>query len=84
MAVSHGWSMECDVGSLYFKGVKLAKPSNASTKEKPSSVVNMSITYADPDKFVEEILEKTRTKILSEVSYSRLWNLLVQGLFCEI
>ncbi|XP_057795884.1 uncharacterized protein LOC131011993 [Salvia miltiorrhiza] len=48
-------------------GAKPAKPSSASTKEKPSGAVNMSITYADPDKFVEEILEKTRTRVLSEI-----------------
>lgn len=48
-------------------GAKPAKPSNASTKEKPSGAVNMSITYADPDKFVEEILEKMRFIVLSEV-----------------
>ncbi|KAH6832810.1 YbaK/aminoacyl-tRNA synthetase-associated domain-containing protein [Perilla frutescens var. hirtella] len=48
-------------------GAKPAKPSNASTKEKPFGAVNMSITYADPDKFVEEILEKTRSIVLSEV-----------------
>ncbi|XP_042036923.1 uncharacterized protein LOC121782973 [Salvia splendens] len=48
-------------------GAKPAKPSNTSTKEKPSGPVNTSITYADPNKFVEEILEKTRTIVLSEI-----------------
>lgn len=48
-------------------GAKPAKPSNASTKEKPSVVANVSITYADPDKFVEEILEKMRSLVLSEI-----------------
>ncbi|XP_042040893.1 uncharacterized protein LOC121786342 [Salvia splendens] len=48
-------------------GAKPAKPSNASTKEKPSGTMNSSITYADPNKFVDEILEKTRTIVLSEI-----------------
>ncbi|XP_042033273.1 uncharacterized protein LOC121779887 [Salvia splendens] len=48
-------------------GAKPAKPSNTSTKEKPSGPVNTSITYADPNKLVEEILEKTRTIVLSEI-----------------
>ncbi|XP_047957505.1 uncharacterized protein LOC125203236 [Salvia hispanica] len=48
-------------------GAKPAKPSNTSTKEKPSGPVNTSITYADPNKFVEEILEQTRTIVLSEI-----------------
>ncbi|KAL1533637.1 hypothetical protein AAHA92_33496 [Salvia divinorum] len=49
-------------------GAKPAKPSKTSTKEKPSGAVNTSsITYADTNKFVEEILEKTRTIVLSEI-----------------
>ncbi|KAL8482141.1 hypothetical protein ACS0TY_028339 [Phlomoides rotata] len=46
---------------------KAAKPSKASTKETPSGATNTSITYADPTKFVEEILEKTRSILLSEI-----------------
>ncbi|KAK4429665.1 Prolyl-tRNA synthetase associated domain-containing protein 1 [Sesamum alatum] len=46
---------------------KAVKPSTAYTKEKPPSAVNLSISYADPEKFVEEILEKTRTIVLAEV-----------------
>ncbi|PIN11394.1 Proline--tRNA ligase [Handroanthus impetiginosus] len=46
---------------------KAVKPSNASTKEKSPVAVDVSISYADPDKFVEEILEKTTSIVLSEV-----------------
>ncbi|KAL8485580.1 hypothetical protein ACS0TY_027753 [Phlomoides rotata] len=48
---------------------KAAKPSKASTKETPSGATNTSITYAGPTKFVEEILEKTRSILLSEEIY---------------
>ncbi|GER49195.1 YbaK/prolyl-tRNA synthetase family protein [Striga asiatica] len=51
-------------------GVKVAKavkPSNDSTKEKSTDAVNLSISYADTDKFVEEILEKTKSFVLSEI-----------------
>ncbi|KAI3464498.1 hypothetical protein Pfo_021161 [Paulownia fortunei] len=47
--------------------VTAVKPPNASTKEKSSGAVNLSISYADPDKFVEEILEKTKCIVLSEI-----------------
>ncbi|KAK6114838.1 hypothetical protein DH2020_007107 [Rehmannia glutinosa] len=44
------------------------KPSNASsTKEKSSGAASSSISYADTDKFVEEILEKTKSIVLSEI-----------------
>ncbi|KAG8378282.1 hypothetical protein BUALT_Bualt08G0121300 [Buddleja alternifolia] len=46
---------------------KAVKPSNASTKEKSPDAVNLSISYADPDKFVQEILEKTTSIVLSEI-----------------
>ncbi|KAL7155901.1 hypothetical protein ABFS83_03G107200 [Erythranthe nasuta] len=49
------------------KVAKDVKPSNVSTKEKSSSAVNSPISYADPDKFVEEILEKTKSMFLSEI-----------------
>ncbi|KAK6132011.1 hypothetical protein DH2020_034237 [Rehmannia glutinosa] len=47
---------------------KAVKPSNASsTKEKSSGAASSSISYADTDKFVEEILEKTKSIVLSEI-----------------
>lgn len=47
---------------------KPIKPSNApADKEKLRGGDNLSFSYADPDKFVEEILEKTTSIILSEV-----------------
>ncbi|KAL8485578.1 hypothetical protein ACS0TY_027751 [Phlomoides rotata] len=46
---------------------KAAKPSNASTKDKSSGAKSNSISYADPEKFVDEILEKTRSILLTEV-----------------
>lgn len=46
---------------------KAVKPSNASTKDKSSGAKSSSISYADPDKFVEEILEKTRSILLTKV-----------------
>ncbi|KAL3845544.1 hypothetical protein ACJIZ3_002947 [Penstemon smallii] len=49
------------------KVAKAAKPSNASIKEKSSGDVNPSISFADPDKFVQEILEKTTSIVLSEI-----------------
>ncbi|KAG6435948.1 hypothetical protein SASPL_100829 [Salvia splendens] len=58
----HPLSNDMSIGTA-----KTCKPSNASTKEKPSGTMNSSITYADPDKFVDEILEKTRTIVLSEI-----------------
>ncbi|KAK6132319.1 hypothetical protein DH2020_033943 [Rehmannia glutinosa] len=48
--------------------VTAIKPSNASsTKEKSSGAASSSISYADTDKFVEEILEKTKSIVLSEI-----------------
>lgn len=45
---------------------KAAKPYNDAQKEK-STNVNLSHTFTDPEKFVEEILEKTSAVILSEI-----------------
>ncbi|KAL3641276.1 hypothetical protein CASFOL_016244 [Castilleja foliolosa] len=46
---------------------KPVKPSNAATKDKSNDAVKSSITYADTDKFIEEILEKTKSLVLSEI-----------------
>ncbi|KAL2456088.1 YbaK/aminoacyl-tRNA synthetase-associated domain [Abeliophyllum distichum] len=46
---------------------KAVKPSNASQKEKSDSAVNLSSSFGDPEKLVEEILEKTTSIVLSEV-----------------
>lgn len=39
-----------------------------SIRNPSSNATNASVSYADPDKFVEEILEKTRSILLSEVN----------------
>ncbi|CAA0827897.1 YbaK/aminoacyl-tRNA synthetase-associated domain [Striga hermonthica] len=62
-------------------GVKVAKavkPSNDSTKEKPTDAVNLSISYADTDKFVDEILEKTKSIFLSEIKEDNISKLGVE------
>lgn len=46
---------------------KAAIPSNAFQKEKSDSNVSSS-SFGDPEELVEEILEKTTSIVLSEVS----------------
>ncbi|KAL6525095.1 hypothetical protein OROMI_030688 [Orobanche minor] len=53
---------------------KAVKPSKAFIKEKASDVVKFSATYADTDKFVEEILEKTKSIVLSEIKDENMEN----------
>ncbi|XP_073142509.1 uncharacterized protein [Henckelia pumila] len=47
--------------------VTAVKPSDASEKEKSRAAANSPIAFADPDKFVEEILEKTVSTALSGI-----------------
>lgn len=49
------------------EAAKPVKPSKSLVKEKPVDAVNMS-SFADPEKFVNEILEKASAVIISEVS----------------
>ncbi|KAL3638812.1 hypothetical protein CASFOL_016719 [Castilleja foliolosa] len=49
------------------KVAKAVKPSNAATKEKSNDAVKLSISYADTDKFIEEILEMAKSLVLSEI-----------------
>lgn len=46
---------------------KATKPSNAFQEEKSDSNV-LSSSFGDPEELVEEILEKTTSIVLSEVS----------------
>ncbi|CAL5417381.1 unnamed protein product [Camellia sinensis] len=46
---------------------KAGKPSNDTQKEK-SANVKLSSSFTNPEKFIEEILERTSTIVLSEVS----------------
>ncbi|KAL6512027.1 hypothetical protein OROGR_021624 [Orobanche gracilis] len=54
--------------------VVTVKLSKASIKEKASDVLKFSASYADTDKFVEEILEKTKSIILSEIKDGNMEN----------
>lgn len=47
---------------------KTSKPSNGPQKENSANTAKTSLTFADPEKFVEEILEKTSASVLSQVS----------------
>lgn len=46
---------------------KAVKPSADVRKEKLSNGVNSPNSFADPEKFVEDFLEKTSSLVLSEV-----------------
>lgn len=47
---------------------KPAKPTSGPLKEKIANVPEVPGSFADPEKFIEEILEKTSHVVLSEVS----------------
>lgn len=53
--------------NLLSEAAKPVKPSKLSVKEKPVNAVNF-LSFADPEKFVNEILEKASALIISEVS----------------
>lgn len=50
---------------------KPVKPSKSLVKERPVDAVNMS-SFADPEKFVNEILEKTSAAMISEIKDEKL------------
>ncbi|XAR62788.1 Proline--tRNA ligase [Bertholletia excelsa] len=54
---------------------KSAKPSSDASKEKSASA-NLSLPFTEPEKFVEEILEKTSAVIISEIKQE---NIKLQG-----
>ncbi|KAF7114244.1 hypothetical protein RHSIM_RhsimUnG0094500 [Rhododendron simsii] len=59
---------------------KAWKSSSETQKEKPITSELPSSLFADPEKFVEEILERTSAIVLKEVSTVYLISLLLQGL----
>nr|XP_043617791.1 uncharacterized protein LOC122589556 [Erigeron canadensis] len=48
--------------------VKVSKPSSDPPKEKLANATNSSGTFADPEKFVEQILGKASALVLSEIT----------------
>lgn len=64
------------IKSSLFGIAKAGKSSSETVKEKPITS-KLPSSFADPEKFVEEILERTSAIVISEVSTVYLFSLII-------